>query len=89
MDEDRIKNIIIDEVLKNVEKEKKIKRGFFAGPYLKNLSKRKSTRLLVTEEYVKKFLATGNRLLTIPKSAIITPLARELIEEANIKVSYE
>ncbi|MCD6413107.1 MAG: hypothetical protein J7L54_03060 [Elusimicrobia bacterium] len=89
MNDSRVKNIIIDEILKKVEKEKKIKTGFFAGEYLKNFGRKKSGRILITEEFVRNFLKTGGVLLTIPKSAIITPLARELIEEGNIKISYE
>jgi hypothetical protein len=89
MEEHRIRNIIIDEILKNVKKEKKIKKGFFAGDYLKNLNKRKSEKILITEEFVKNFLKTGGKILKIPKNVIITPLAKELIEERNLKISYE
>jgi len=85
----RVRNIIIDEILKNVPKLKKIKKGFFAGSYLKSFRRQPPARFLATEAFVSRALAGGSRELRVPRGAIITPLARELIDEKSLKVNYE
>jgi len=90
MDKDHLENLIFDELLKLNPKEKNIKRGFFAGDYLRNLWPGASGSVrLVTENDVRTFLDTGARIMTVPAGAIITPLARDLWDETNIKVEYE
>lgn len=90
MDKERLENLIFDELLKLNPKEKNIKRGFFAGDYLRGLSPKASGSVrLVTENDVREFLKTGSRVLSVPGGAIITPLARELMDEKNVKVEYE
>ncbi|MCD6423324.1 MAG: hypothetical protein J7L42_04340 [Elusimicrobia bacterium] len=89
MDE-RIKNIIIDEILKNIPKERNIKRGFFAGDYIRILQKKRATESnLITEEIARGFLKKGIKTIKISRKTIITPLARELFEEKGVKISYE
>jgi len=89
MDE-RIKNIIIDEILKNIPKEKNVKRGFFAGEYIKTLQrKRLIEKNLITEEIAGEFLKKGIKTIKISRKTILTPLARELLEEKGVKISYE
>ena len=86
---DRVRNIITDEILKNVPKRKEIKKGFFAGRYLKSFRQHSPSRFLATEVFVRRAVSRGERELRIPGGAIITPLARELIDEKNLKVNYE
>ncbi len=87
--EDRVRNIITDEILKSVPRGKEIKKGFFAGVYLKSFKGRTPARFLATEAFVKSAVSRGERVLSIPVGAMITPLARELIDEKNLKVNYE
>jgi len=87
--EERIRNIIADELLKYVPRGRKIKKGFFAGDYLRNLGVRKESSILITEELVREALKSGSRTLAIPEKSIITPLAREMIDEKNIRLVYE
>ena len=90
MDKERLENLIFDELLAISPKQKNVKRGFFAGDYLRNMTaKAAGGRPLVTENNVREFLKTGARILKLRKGAIITPLARELIDERTIKVEYE
>ena len=90
MDKERLENLIFEELLRISPKQKNIKRGFFAGDYLRNMAvKAEVGRPLVTENNVSEFLKTGARIMVLRKGAIITPLAAELIDEKNIKVEYE
>jgi len=87
--EERIKNIITDEVLKYIPGEKPVKKGFFAGSYLKGFRGAASLRFLATEDFVRRAVSQGARELRVPERTIITPLARELLDEKNMKVNYE
>ncbi len=90
MNKERLENLIFDELLAINPKQKNIKRGFFAGDYLRNMAPKASAgRALVTENYVREFLKTGARIMMLRRGAIITPLALELIDENSIKVEYE
>ena len=87
--EDRIELIISDEILKHSAKEKKVKRGFFAGKYLMTGQDKPKEKILITEDFVKSFLRRGSKVLSISGKTIITPLAREMLDENNIRIVYE
>lgn len=87
--EERIKDIITDEVLKYIPRERPVKKGFFAGSYLKNFRRSASLKFLATEDFVRQAVVRGARELCVPEGTIITPLARELLDEKNMKVNYE
>ena len=89
MDEERARNIIADELLKTVPRSPVIKKGFFAGGYLKNLWSKKPSGQLVTEDKVRAVVESGSKTLIIPEKSIITPLARELIDEKGMRIVYE
>ncbi|MEA2081366.1 MAG: hypothetical protein U9O97_01290 [Elusimicrobiota bacterium] len=90
MDKDRLENLIFDELLSESPKQKNIKRGFFAGDYLRNMGHRAAEGcVLVTENDVREFLKTGARTMKMSRGAIITPLARELIDANSLKVENE
>ncbi|MBA3064974.1 hypothetical protein KJ633_04010 [bacterium] len=90
MDKERLENLVFDELLAISPKQKNIKRGFFAGNYLRNMAyQRPFSRALVTEADVREFLKTGARVMAMKKGSIITPLAVEMIDANFIKVEYE
>ena len=64
MDQESLKNIILDELLKLTPKESNVKKGFFAGSYLRDFKNRHGANSLVTEQYVQEFLKTGSRVFT-------------------------
>ena len=89
MDEEKIRNIIADELLKAAPREPAVKRGFFAGGYLNNFRRKNPSRPLVTEEKVRSAVKSGAKTVRIPENSIITPLAREMIDEKGMRIVYE
>lgn len=69
-------------------KVKRYKAGEIASrPYINKNSPNTSQRSVITENYLLERLRKGEKMVRISENAIITPLARLLIEEGRIKVN--
>lgn len=65
----------------------KFKRGFFLKkPFICSRTTLKSKRVLITENFLLQELKSGSKNVKIPTGAILTPMARMLIEEGKVKV---
>ncbi|PKN00893.1 MAG: hypothetical protein CVU77_07670 [Elusimicrobia bacterium HGW-Elusimicrobia-1] len=64
------------------------KSGVYASGYLKPFTALKSGRPFLSEYDVKTMLSSNPREITVPKNAIISPLAEDLIQEKNVKINY-
>lgn len=64
------------------------KSGVYASGYLKPFTALKSGRPFLSEYDVKAMLCSNPREITVPKNAIISPLAEDLIQEKNVKINY-
>ncbi len=65
------------------------KRGFFVKePYLKSYSQLVTKRKFFSEWEIKSLLKNNEKILTIPKNSILSPLALDWLEEKGIKIVY-
>ena len=65
------------------------RRGFYtAEPYLHSFTSLKG-RPFVSEHDVRERIRGGEKSLTLPKGAILSPLVQELVQEKGIQVRYE
>ncbi len=65
------------------------RRGFYtAEPYLHSFTSLKG-RPFVSEYDVRERIRGGEKSLTLPKGAILSPLVQELVQEKGIQVRYE
>ncbi len=72
---------------KNPSEEKKYKSGFFTRQkYNEPFTHLKGGRVFISEYDLKGMLRENSNEITIPKNAIISPLAAEIILEKNIEV---
>ena len=65
------------------------RRGFYtAEPYLHSFTTLKG-RAFVSEHDVKERIRRGEKILTLPKGAILSPLVQELVQEKGIQVQFD
>ncbi len=65
------------------------RRGFYTSePYLHSFTSLKG-RPFVSEYDVRERIRGGEKSLTLPKGAILSPLVQELVQEQGIQVRYE
>ncbi|MEK7765020.1 MAG: hypothetical protein AAB368_02170, partial [bacterium] len=65
------------------------RRGFYTTePYLHSFTSLKG-RPFVSEYDVRERIRGGEKSLTLPKGAILSPLVQELVQEQGIQVRYE
>ncbi len=63
------------------------RKGFFMQkPYLPSKSYLKNTGSLITYEVVEKEVNKGASVIRLPEKAIVTPMAKLLIEEKGLRV---
>ncbi|MBN2407519.1 MAG: hypothetical protein JXJ19_07460 [Elusimicrobia bacterium] len=62
------------------------KRGFFTGRTLSG-GKMASARALITEKYLLDEMRKGSMTVNIPPGALVTPLARILVEEGKVRIN--
>lgn len=69
--------------------DKSYKTGFFAKhKYIEPYTTLKNKRPFISEHDLKCMLKENPREIIVPKNAIISPLALEIIQDKNIKVNY-
>lgn len=85
---DIIVDICSEKDIRGSSDRKPDKIGFSLGsPYIPSRTTLKGKRDLITEDYLKKMIAAGNKRIKIHADSIITPLARLLIDERRIHIS--
>jgi hypothetical protein len=64
------------------------KSGVYASGYLRPFTTLEGGRTFISEYDVKTMMRSNPREITVPRNAIISPLAEELIQEKNVKINY-
>lgn len=100
MDKDDIVDIIAQTVKNRIlpskpntmsiseSQEKTYKSGFFTKQRYLEPYKSKNGRPFISEYDLKQMLKKDPTQITIPKDAIISPLAYDIIQEKSIKINY-
>ncbi len=64
--------------------------GFHAAvPFNKSYTSLQAKRIFLAEYDVKKLMKPGDKVLTIPKSSILSPLAQDWLETKGVSIQYD
>ena len=77
---------MVDIIVDALYNSSPVKAGFFAQePFLKGLTTRPTTKRLITEQDVRERMKRGERTIQVDENTIVTPLARDLMIEKEIR----
>jgi len=80
----------VSETRVSVYEKSRYKKGFFLKePFFLGRTALKSRKKLITERYIMDKIRNGQKTVKIPQDAVITPMAKLLIEEGRIKAVEE